>query len=76
MRTFEELSGRGWEVVVGRQSWGAVVAIFVPRDGSDDVRETPLSASSYEAGNDELDELDVQGLRRLLAASSPKTGLS
>jgi hypothetical protein len=72
MRTFEDPSGRGWEVVVGRQSWGAVVAIFVPRDSSEDVRETPLSASSYEEGNDELEMLDVQGLCRLLAASLPK----
>jgi hypothetical protein len=72
MRTFEEPSGRGWEVVVGRESWGALVAIFVPRDGSQDVREAPLSASSYEEGNDELDRLDAQGLSRLLAASRPK----
>jgi hypothetical protein len=72
MRTFEDQSGESWEVVVGRQSWGGVVAIFVPRNGAGDVRETPLAASGYEEANAELDTLDVHGLRRLLARSLPK----
>jgi hypothetical protein len=72
MRSFEDARGRGWEVVVGRQSWGTVVAIFVPQDHTQEVREAALAASGHEDGNRELDELDVEGLRRLLARSLPK----
>jgi hypothetical protein len=72
MRVFADASGRSWEVVVGRQSWGAIVGIFVPRDGVQDLRESPLSASGYEEGTRELDALDLEGLRSLLARSVPK----
>ena len=72
MRLFKDASGRGWEVVVGRQSWGAIVGIFVPQDGSGDLRESPLFASGYEEGNRELDALDLDELRALLTRSVPK----
>ena len=72
MRIFSDAGGRRWEVVPGRESWGGIVAIFFPVDGSRDLRQTPLRASGYEDANTELDELDVEGLRDLLARALPK----
>lgn len=73
MRRFTDATGRDWEVVAGRESWGALFAIFVPvgRDGA--VRQTPLSASSYEDANRELGGLEEPELRDLLRRSEPKT---
>jgi hypothetical protein len=48
------------------------VAIFSAREGDRDLREAPLQASGYEQGNAELEQLDEEGLRRLLARSRPK----
>src|SRR5688500_15051418 len=44
IREFEDCSGRVWDVVAGRESWGAIVAIFVPADGADSPRQAPLHA--------------------------------
>jgi len=83
MRSFEDGDGRVWDVVAGRESWGAVFAIFIPRRGSSDgtagekatpePRQTPLEATGYAAANRELDGLDDDELRALLARSAPKT---
>ena len=73
MRRFTDGSGRSWEVVAGRESWGAIFAIFIPVDGDDDLRQTPLAASSYQAANAELGALDEASLAALLDRSVPKT---
>lgn len=83
MRSFEDEDGRVWDVVAGRESWGAVFAIFIPRRGSSDdatgergetgPRQTPLQATGYAQANRELENLDDDGLRQLLARSDPKT---
>lgn len=74
MRRFDDHDGQSWEVVAGRESWGALVAIFIPVGGSGDVemRQSPLSAVSYEAATAEFDRLDDGGLRQLLHRSEPK----
>lgn len=72
MRSFVDAEGREWEVVAGRESWGQIFAIFLPRDGGE-VRQTMLSASSYGAANAELDGLDEGDLRELLERASPKS---
>ena len=72
MRAFTDALGRGWEVVAGRESWGAIVALFIPIDTDEPVRQVPLRASGYEDGNAELDSHDLEGLRELLARSTPK----
>ena len=71
IREFEDGSGRLWDVVAGRESWGTIVAIFVPADGSDSPRQTPLQAEGYEDGFAELEALEVRDLRRLLERSRP-----
>ena len=86
MRRFDDHEGQSWEVVAGRESWGALVAIFIPVErpadargtsgkGADGIamRQAPLSASSYEAATAEFDRLDDTGLRDLLLRSEPKT---
>ena len=71
MRRWTDGSGRAWDVVAGRESWGAFFAIFVPRaEGT--VRQAPLEAESVEEASRALAELDDDGLERLLADSEPK----
>lgn len=72
MRTFQDEDGQGWEVVAGRESWGAIFAIFIPVEHAADVRQTPLRATGYEEANAELDALDDHGLTELLARSESK----
>lgn len=74
MRTFEDGSGARWDVVAGRESWGAIFAIFVPREASSGgIRQAPLKASGYDEAVRELRDVDVAALRALLDASEPKT---
>lgn len=72
MRRFEDGGGRGWEVVVGRESWGGFVAIFVPRGDHGQIRQSMLNAESRGAASRELEELSPEDLRALLEKSEPK----
>jgi hypothetical protein len=60
-------------VVVGRESWGAAVAIFIPASEGVEIRQAPLTASGYEAAERELDRMGGAGLQDLLDRSQPKT---
>lgn len=71
MRRFIDHEGTDWDVVLGRESWGLLLALFVPR-GAGDVRQAPLSASGYDAATQELNELDDAALQALLDGSSIK----
>lgn len=73
MRRFADSEGREWEVVVGRESWGRLVAIVVPVDGATEIRQTGLLAGSYDAAAHELDAMSEDELRELLDRSEPKT---
>jgi hypothetical protein len=72
MRRFDDSEGRPWEVVAGRESWGAIFAIFIPVEGDGGVRQTALKASSYDEANVELGRLSQASLRELLERSTPK----
>lgn len=86
MRTFTDERGRGWDVVAGRESWGSIVALFIPRaDGAGGaggagapdgargaIRQAPLRASGYEQGNRELARCTEEELQELLDRSVPK----
>jgi hypothetical protein len=75
MRRFEDTDGRLWEVIVGRESWGANYALFVPAAGTAaDVRQAILRGASFEDAVTELDELDDDGLQKLLDISTIKEG--
>ena len=69
MRRFQDRDGNTWDVVLGRESWGALLALFVPAHSSHPVRQAPLRASAYDAAAHELEELDNAALQALLDAS-------
>lgn len=73
MRRFQDRSGRPWDVIVGRESWGTLVALFVPVDGAA-ARQTTLSASGYNDAHQELDTLEQDALQALLDRSVEKEG--
>lgn len=72
MREFEDAEGRRWDVVVGRESWGAFFAIFVPREEGPVIRQTLLLGQSNEDAVRELEALDRDGLICLLDQSERK----
>jgi hypothetical protein len=72
MRRFLDGSGLAWDAVVGRESWGAFFAIFVPVVG-DGLRQTQLDAGSWADAERAIDALDEAGLRELLARATTKS---
>ena len=73
MRRFRDLEGRTWDVVAGRESWGAFFAIFVPSVPDEGMRQTQLAADSWADAQRELEAADERFLGQLLARSAPKT---
>ena len=69
MRVFKDLLGNEWEVVVGRESWGTVVAIFILRGKDEPPRQALLDVSSWDEGNRILLGMAEDELRDLLGAS-------
>lgn len=72
MRTFRDDGGRDWDVVPGRESWGGIVALFVPRGDASIVRQVALDASSPQEAASALSGLGEDELRALLQQSEPK----
>lgn len=70
MRRIRDGDGRPWDVVLGRESWGALYALFVPATGP--VRQTLLEAESYGAAQAELEALTEEEVLALLSRSEPK----
>lgn len=73
MRRFTDRDGNGWEIVAGRESWGTIVALFIPDDDEREVRQAPLSAVGYEAATSHLAGLSPDDIQELLDGSAPKT---
>lgn len=74
MRRFTDEEGRRWDVVLGRESWGTMIALFVPVDGrDDDVRQVVLQAESYAEAQALLGDAGDVELRTMLERGSPKT---
>ena len=72
MRRFRDRDGFAWDVVLGHESWGASVALFVPPAASDQVvRQALLQASGHDAVR-ALDGMDDAALQALLDESLPK----
>lgn len=71
MRRFTDRDGARWDVVLGRESWGALFALFVP-GGSAPIRQAPLRASAYDTAERELDGLSDAELQSLLDVSQVK----
>lgn len=73
MRSFTDDEGRTWDVVPGRESWGTVVLIFSPRQGSG-ARVAPLASETARDAEQELDGMTEEALRERLAESRPWQG--
>jgi hypothetical protein len=70
MLRFVESLGNTWDVVVGRESWGAVVALFVPVKSGQPMRQALLGARSPDEGLRELSALSPEELEQLFARST------
>lgn len=72
MRRYTDEGGRAWDVVVGRESWGGFVALFVARTGDDTVLQAPLSSGSRGEAAREVERLGEEELADLLERARPK----
>jgi hypothetical protein len=73
MRRFTDRAGSEWDVVLGRESWGVLLALFVPR-GEGPVRQSALASSGSDTAAQELNDLDDAALQALLDRSTTKEG--
>ena len=73
MRRFEDPRGRTWDVVVGRESFGALYALFVPSgETRAETRQTLLQADSQAAAEESLTEMSGEEITKLFERSEPK----
>ena len=73
MRRYRDSQGCSWDVVVGRESFGALYALFVPAASNPgEARQTLLHAQSPMNAEAELDALSADELNDLLRRSEPK----
>ena len=73
MRRFRDADGRDWDVVLGRESWGGLLALFVPLGGGT-AMQAPLRSEGYDAAQQELDTMGEDALRELLRGATEKEG--
>jgi len=73
VRRYTDPRGRAWDVVVGRESFGALYALFVPAaETRAETRQTLLNADSQTAARQSLVEMSEEELTELFERSEPK----
>ncbi|HUG38955.1 MAG TPA: hypothetical protein VMM12_00635 [Longimicrobiales bacterium] len=73
MRRYTDRDGRPWDVVIGRESFGALLALFVPAAGNAGApRQAMLAAESHVDADAELDGMEPAALDALFERSEPK----
>ncbi len=74
MRRFNDDTGRPWDVVLGRESWGTLYALFIPAGTGHDqpIRQALLQSAGYDQAQRELEAMDHPDLLRLLAQAEPR----
>ena len=73
MRRYTDPDDRPWDVVIGRESFGALLALFVPAAGNQaGPRQTMLAAESHVDADAELDAMGPAELDGLFERSQPK----
>ncbi|HEX9107601.1 MAG TPA: hypothetical protein VF832_10245 [Longimicrobiales bacterium] len=74
MRRFSDWNGLPWDVVVGRESWGTLYALFLPAGvgRNEPIRQALLSSSGYDQAQRELETMDEPELLRLLSGAEPR----
>jgi hypothetical protein len=70
VRTFTDDAGSRWEVTLGKESWGTLVALFT-RAGGGDASTSILAAETMFDASAELDALSDDALRERLRDSRP-----
>lgn len=73
MRRFTDRRNRAWDVVVGRESFGALYALFVPAGKTRaETRQTLLDADSQAAAQESVAAMSDDDLNALFERSEPK----
>lgn len=72
MRRFRDAGGADWDVVVGKESWGTLCALFVPVAAKVQIRQVVLSAVTALDAESQLDEMTDEALNQLLAGATIK----
>lgn len=73
VRRYRDPSGRSWDVIVGRESFGALYALFVPTgETRAETRQTLLGADSQTAAQQALADMSDEELNELFDRSEPK----
>lgn len=73
MRRITDREGVAWDVIVGRESFGALYALFVPAGGNPgDARQALLQAESQTDAEMEMAAMSTAELGELLGRSEPK----
>jgi hypothetical protein len=73
VRRYTDPRGRQWDVVVGRESFGALYALFVPGSGTRaETRQTLLHAESQARAREELEAMSDDEMNQLFERSEPK----
>ena len=73
MRRYTDPRGRAWDVVVGRESFGALYALFVPAgDTRAETRQTLLQAESQAKAWEALEAMSDDEMDGLYERSEPK----
>lgn len=73
MRRYTDSRGGSWDVVVGRESFGALYALFVPAAKTPgETRQTLLEAESQTAAGESLGAMSDEELNDLFERSEVK----
>ncbi len=73
MRRYTDPRGRTWDVVVGRESFGALYALFVPAaETRAETRQTLLQADSQTGAREAVGAMSDDELDDLFERSEPK----
>lgn len=70
MRTFDDPQGQRWQAALLEASYGHIMLLFNPLEGSD-VRQKLLDADHLAEAEQWLPTVDDKALRELLAQASP-----
>jgi hypothetical protein len=71
VRAFVDRDGARWDVVLGRESWGALYALFVPAGGAP-LRQTLLRADDSLAAQRLVSDMTDTELQDLLERSETR----
>jgi hypothetical protein len=73
VRRYTDSRGRSWDVVVGRESFGALYALFVPSgETRAETRQTLLGAESQTGARQAVEAMSDEELNELFDRSEPK----